>query len=507
MCEKKNNSIEKRFLKNLFSFIKEHTDKNDQYVLAISGGPDSMVLLDVFQALNKTYPIGFCVANVDHRMRNESSLEQSCLKAHCEEKGIPFFGECVEIKKLKRTLGAKTSLEQLARDERVRILKSIKTAFHAQWIVTAHHQDDLLETFFLRLLRGTGLNGIHTLNRVDGFFLRPLLDYPKESILDYAAKKGLFYFEDHTNEDIRFLRNKIRHRLIPYLKQEYGSKINQVLVRDIENLKNADKVLEKALASKMEQVTINQEVAEMNQDLILQESRAFQREFLLRIYQKWRGTPVGLTAKKLENICARLLKNGDFETTITRSIRFIRSQSKIAFENHDNKESAGRQTPMIFNESFKRKLEKKNVITVKLDGLTPDCLVTFRLLKRDQIGRFTQYTPDNEAYLDFDRLTFPLRIRMWQDGDKMKPLGMKNFKRVSRVMADSGLKKFKKRKQLIMENGKHDIIWCMGLRISEDYKITPSTDSCLKIVYLDSMKDFEGRERLFPQSIDRDEEK
>ena len=101
----------------------------------------------------------------------------------------------------------------------------------------------------------------------------------------------------------------------------------------------------------------------------------------------------------------------------------------------------------------------------------------------EQEKSFCKSAGNDNAYLDYDKVQFPLKIRLWRDGDRIKPLGMEEFKRISRLMTNAGIKKYAKRKQLILENGKHDIIWCMGLRISEDYKITPNTVRCLKIIY------------------------
>src|SRR6056297_2202883 len=144
MHEQKNTKVEKRFLENLFSFLKKNTQKDDGFVLAVSGGPDSMVLLDLFLSLNELFPIQFSIANIDHKIRKESAYEQRWLKAFCEKREINFYSEVVDIKAIKTTLGAKMSLEELARTERHRILKKIKDKCRAKWVVSAHHKDDLL---------------------------------------------------------------------------------------------------------------------------------------------------------------------------------------------------------------------------------------------------------------------------------------------------------------------------------------------------------------------------
>ncbi|MEA1883217.1 MAG: tRNA lysidine(34) synthetase TilS [Thermotogota bacterium] len=496
MQKQENNTIEERFLKNLFSFIKENTNKEDKFVLAISGGSDSMVLLDLFQVFSKKYPITFCVANVDHRIRKESSEEQLWLKKLCEEQKMPFYAESVDIIKMKRNLGAKTSLEELARDERQKMLKKIKKDYNAQWVITAHHQDDLLETFFLRLIRGTGLNGINTMNSVDGFYLRPLLSYSKEEIVAYSKEKGLFYFNDQTNDDTRFLRNKIRHRLIPYFTNEFGNEVKDVLIRDIENLKNADRALSELINKVLLKAKYSSNKVEIHQKHLQDKSPSYLRELFIRMYQKWHGSPAGLTKKKVEDICLKFLKEGDFEITISHAIRFLRSNDIVGFDKNVHYLQKSKKQQILLGEDFKKELEKKNILTLDIDLLVQRGSVCFQLLSFGNNIAFGKTLVNKCAYLDYEKIKFPLIIRFWKGGDRIKPIGMENFKRVSRLMTDARIKKYAKRKQLIMENGKHDIIWCMGLRISEDYKITSSTVRYLKVIYLDSSnKDLEGRER------------
>jgi len=496
MGKKNNNTIEERFLKNLFSFIKENTNKEDKFVLAISGGSDSMVLLDLFKTFSEKYPIQFCVANVDHRIRKESSEEQQWLKKYCEERKIPFYAETVDIKEMKRNLGAKTSLEELAREERQKKLKKIKNDYNAQWVITAHQQDDLLETFFLRLIRGTGLNGINTLNSVDGFYLRPLLVYSKEEIMVYSEEKDLFYFKDQTNDDTRFQRNKIRHHLIPYFTKEFGREVKEVLVRDLENLKNADRALSELIDQDLQKAKFSPNSCEINQKHLRHKSLSYLRELLIRMYQKWHSSPKGLTKKKVDDICLKLLEKGDFEITISHAIRFLRSNDMVGFDKNKAYLQKSKKQKILLGEDFKKELEKKNVITLDIDFFVRGKSLRFQLLSFENDVAFKQILGNKDTYLDYEKIEFPLILRFWNEGDRIKPLGMKNFKRVSRLMTDARIKKYAKRKQLIMENGKHDIIWCMGLRISEDYKITSSTVRYLKVVYLDSNNnDLEGRER------------
>ncbi len=508
MDEQKNTRKEKRFLEDLFSFIKENTKKEDKFVLAISGGADSMVLLDLFLTLSQKNPISFCVANLDHKIRKESANEQQWLSSFCAEKGIRFYGQRADIKALKSSMGATASLEELARNERYRLFKKIKQEFQAKWVVTAHHKDDLLETFFLRLLRGTGLNGINTLNKVDRSFLRPLLGYFKEELLNYAKERNLFYFEDYSNKDTQFLRNRIRHKMIPFLLKEFGESVKEILVRDIDNLKNADRVVTEIVNKDIQKARFTNDSVTISQHFLKDKSQSYLYEFLIRLYQKWNRTPSGLTGVKLDNICRRVMETGDFEITISDDIRFLRSNKIIGFDRRVQKKEKREKKIIMLGEQLQKKLEANNVITLGLNLFDSGKSVKLMLQTGSFKKNFKPTEASHTAFIDYDLIQFPLCIRLWNEGDRIKPLGMSCYKRVSRLMTDEGIKKYNKRRQLILENGKHDIIWCMGIRISEDYKITPSTVRCLKIIYIDSNEqDIEGRERCIPQRFAKDEEK
>ncbi len=507
MNEQTNTNLEKRFSENLFSFIKEHTFQSDKFVLAISGGMDSMVLLNLFLTLREQMSLSFCVANVNHGIRPESVQEQEWLKAFCEKKDVLFFSATIDVKMLKQQAGAKRSLEQVAREERLQALQNIKKAYQGNWVVTAHHRDDLLETFLLRLLRGTGLNGINTLNAVQGIYLRPLLEFYKVQLRTYAQANNLFYFEDLTNKDTRFLRNKIRHLLIPLLEKEFDRGVKEVLVRDMENLKQADQIISEMMEKDMQQAFFSEHSCGISNYHVLNRSQAYLHEFLLRFYQKWHHSPIGLTSDKLHQISKRLKIPGDFEITITKDICFSYSNERLGFVRQMKLSEEPEKKSLVLNDHFKKKLEKKNVITVNLDQLIPGMSLVFNLC-RDAISDIPKKNlSEMMAFVDYDRLSFPLIIRFWQAGDRIKPLGMKESKRVSRLMTNMGIKKHQKRNQLILENGKHDIIWCMGMRLSEDFKITQMTKSYLRIDFQTLNKeDFEGRERCIPQSIAKDKE-
>lgn len=176
------------------------------YIVAVSGGVDSVVLLDMLMKLHASSSIQFIVAHFDHGIRSDSSEDSRFVSELAKKYKVPFETERVE-------LGASAS-EAYAREARYSFLKRVQEKHHAGAIITAHHQDDLLETSIINMLRGTGHRGLHSLKSHEQL-IRPLLHLKKVDVYEYAKKNNLNWREDSTNTDTSFLRNKIRHDVIP----------------------------------------------------------------------------------------------------------------------------------------------------------------------------------------------------------------------------------------------------------------------------------------------------
>jgi tRNA(Ile)-lysidine synthase len=474
-----NRKILERFEMNLSSFINRYNKQQTVFLLAVSGGMDSMVLLDLFETLKEKADIKFAVANLDHCIRKASEHEQSWLKTYCGKKEIPFFGKKVDVPFLKDKAGAQQSVEQIAREQRYIFLNEAKERVDADWILTAHHKDDLLETFLIRLLRGTGINGLNILNKVASPFMRPLIDFWKEEITAYCHERELHYFEDESNRDNQYMRNRIRNRLIPFLSSEFDVSVKEVLIRDLYNFKNSASVIDDYLAPRMEQCVFSEKRVAIKEMFMNGETDAYAGELLVRVYQRWNGSPVGLSGKKIGDILDRMKKNGDFEITISHGIKFSRSGNTCLFEKREKTISSGENTIIEFDLNFKKNLLEKNVINFNLDQFDLNKTVRFELIETVDFDEADKTT----VFVDFCKLKFPLKLRYWKEGDKFKPLGMKNSKRISRFFTDQGIKRIQKRKQLILDDVKHDIICCIGLRCSEDYKVSGNTEKILKIEY------------------------
>lgn len=190
-------------------------------LMAISGGPDSLALLHAAIPLKRDFEMG--VVHVDHGWRKESRQEALHLKRLSEDLGFPFYLKVLDLN------GFKGNLELKSREERYRFFEEICQKYGYEVVLLAHHRDDQAETILKRILEGASLPALSGMKKNNRRFIRPFLDFTKEELI--KSLKGAFYFEDPTNQDVKFLRAKMRQEILPYLEAEFGKKITKPLVR------------------------------------------------------------------------------------------------------------------------------------------------------------------------------------------------------------------------------------------------------------------------------------
>lgn len=210
--------------------------KEGSYVLAVSGGVDSVALLDM---LRREPGLRLVVAHFDHGIREDSHLDRSHVQGLAKQYGLPFVFD-------EGRLGPAAS-EATARDARYAFLRRVRDMVNAQAIITAHHQDDLLETAIINMLRGTGRKGLTSLaSRND--VVRPLLKVPKSYLIAYAQDQGLAWRDDPTNQDVTYLRNHVRHNIMTKFDAEARAKMLGLL----EQLESTNRALDEALSGELE---------------------------------------------------------------------------------------------------------------------------------------------------------------------------------------------------------------------------------------------------------------
>ncbi len=215
-------------IKNAFKILNQYIQKDENVLIAVSGGVDSMVLLDVSRQYFDKQNI--FVVSVDHSVRENSFEDINLVKAYCNKYGLSFFTEKLLWKDDEK------QTEEVMRLKRYNILQEYTEKFKSKFILTAHHLDDRFETFLFRLVRGAGLNGLLSPKYKENNILRPLLDIRKKDIIEYALESKVSWNEDITNNDTRYARNNIRHNVIENLEKIHPTAVKnfQTLIHDLE---------------------------------------------------------------------------------------------------------------------------------------------------------------------------------------------------------------------------------------------------------------------------------
>ncbi|KAA6301866.1 MAG: tRNA(Ile)-lysidine synthase [Candidatus Ordinivivax streblomastigis] len=410
-------------------------------IVGLSGGADSVVLLYALQRLGYS-----CVAaHCDFHLRGEESFR--------DEQSACTFAASLQIPFLKTdfdTLGAAhqraISIEMAARDLRYEWFEHIRQEQQADVIAVAHHRDDSIETMLLNLIRGTGIKGLGGIKPKNGRIIRPLLGVSKQEIMHFAQENALPFVTDSSNLQEDFTRNKIRLSLIPLL-QSINPSIEESLVQTMAYLNEAGKIYDRHI-----------------------------QEAIPAVFDEESGRihiPLLKTFPSPESILFELLKNYGFESERIGDIAHaIDSQSGKEFYSEHYRLVKDRDAFLLSVRTINhepttyllspttREIQQPLKLRMRLEEITSD----FQIKKENAV-----------AYLDADILQFPFIVRKWKQGDKFVPFGMTHFKKLSDYFNDHKFSKPEKEDAWLLCSGNGDILWVIGHRTDNRYRITERT--------------------------------
>lgn len=415
--------------------------KSEKILLALSGGVDSMVLAELLWREGYSMALAHCNF---HLRGEESDGDEAFVRGFAEAKGVTIYVEHFDTTNYARQHGI--SIEMAARELRYKWFDTLRVNYGYDKIALAHHSDDQLETFFINLLRSSGLQGLKGMPQRTAYLVRPLLSFSRRDIEDYARDNGIQWREDHTNKQSLFLRNKIRNELLP-LVEHIAPMARQCMQRSIGFL-NEENNLYRALLSK--------ELARIVHD---------------------EGGKASVRKDDFEEPTARQLifewlRDYGFNTDQCYSIYEARKKGPgICFYSESHCLSIERETLELF-ELFNRD-DVEPIIYPDTTMVTLPMPISF--VKSEVEGKLKIQKSLKIATLDFDRLRFPLRLRRWKQGDKFQPLGMKGKKLLSDFFVNQKFTAFDKREALLLVDSDDVIVWVVGHRIDDRFKVTQDT--------------------------------
>lgn len=418
-------------------------------LLAVSGGVDSVSLVDLCLKLN----LNFGVAHCNFSLRDaESDGDQEFVKSLASDLDLPFYTISYNTKEMAEELGI--SIQMAARKLRYDWFEEIALANGYAHIVTAHHLDDQIETFFINLIRGTGLSGLHGIPVKKGRIVRPLLFATSQQIRNYAAESKLKWREDSSNLTDKYLRNKIRHQIIPILI-ELNPAFRETMSETFYRLKEVNAIFK-------------QKIEDGRADLI--EETETETRILLSWLDEFGEHSTWLY---------ELLKPFGFNFTVIKEIvQSLHGQSGKIFLSSTHRLVKDREH-LIITPLERKEVKDKQQYLIHADTRS---IVSPLQLKFDIINneKLTIIKESNHALIDFDKLAFPLVLRKWHPGDRFIPLGMKNFKKLSDFFINEKMSLSEKENTWLLLSG-YEIVWISGRRIDNRFKINKQTKTVLHI--------------------------
>jgi tRNA(Ile)-lysidine synthase len=409
--------------------------REDKLILGISGGADSVCLMHVFLELGYSFELAHCNFNL---RGEESDADEYFVKDLAKEHQLK-----IHVKQFDTLVYAaenKISTQMAARDLRYAWFEKLRIKSSAKYLAIAHHANDDVETFFINLVRGSGLKGFLGIKEKNNAIVRPLLLVSRLEIEQYLKDRGLVFREDSSNASVKYLRNKIRHELIPLLAQMNPS-IQQTVKDEMRILEGVAQIY----ASKVEEV---------RKDLTQEKNGIVQLEISAL-----------LALNPLHSYLYELLSAYGFYAVEAIS-KALQGQSGKQFFSSTHQLVVDRENIFI---SLLNKENEVFEITEKTISLVYPLEINFKFMTDKTI-----IYDNNIAQLDIEKLKFPLTLRKWKQGDKFMPLGMKKFKKLSDFFIDSKFSIIDKQEQWLLCSGV-DIVWVLGCRIDERYKLESNT--------------------------------
>jgi tRNA(Ile)-lysidine synthase len=424
-------------------YISQHqlfSDK-DKVLLAVSGGKDSVLMAHLFKLLGQPFGIAHCNFNLraEESLRDEHFVRLLAANLDVDLHITHFDTQAYSLEH-------QVSTQMAARTLRYEWFETIRQEANYEFIALAQHQDDALETVLLNLTRGTGIAGLHGILPKRGHLIRPMLFLSRQEIDQIVAGQELAFVEDSSNSSTKYARNRLRLKVIPELKA-LNPNLEQTFVQNIQRFAETEQVLQKVVADLRLSLMM---CCEGIYYLSLEDIEQLQPKRLL-MFELLR--PFQASEFLVEEILQAMYKQSG-TSFFSHSHRFTIDRGKLMI------------TPATTETAEKMQLIHPGDNRIVWDG--QELLIT----NSDDVGHESL---SGKAYVDADKLMFPLILRTRQSGDRFRPLGMKGLKKLSDFFIDEKVPLVLKDQVPILLNGNGEIIWIGGLRQDDRYKITSST--------------------------------
>lgn len=449
-------------------------EKGDSVLVALSGGPDSVCLLHILYSLSKNMNISLYAAHVNHCLRGEEAIEDEKYSEElCGSLNIPFYCKRVDIKAVSKERGVST--EVAGRDERYKFFDELKEKLSINKIAIAHNANDQAETLIMRIIRGTGLEGLVGIKPIrDSVYIRPILCLTRKEIEQYCDGENLNPRIDQTNYEEIYSRNKIRLRAIPFIEENFNKDIVSTLNRLAYMCNIDNEFIESKVDEKYEEFCKDEGEYFYISKGGFNESESLVTRIIRRALMNFSGTQYNFEMKHIYDIISLQKGKSGKNIDLPNGVRAINVYGNVKLEKVKAKIDLKIMDQYIFNisEVPKKFINKE----IKLEHFGYD--MNFEIIKLEKKINFS-----NEQlvkYFDYDKIKEKIIIRSRADGDKIIPLGMSGRKKVKDIFINEKIPKdIRDRTPIVTFDD--EIAWVVGVKVGDIFKVTKDTKNILKI--------------------------
>lgn len=456
--------------------------KGDRIVVAVSGGIDSIALLHALTGLAAEYRLFIVVAHLNHCLRGrESDRDEVFVKRFAEKLGVKFICKRIDTRLL---LKKGDSLQDIAREARYSFFDRIAKRYKADRIATGHNMDDQAETVLMKFMKGAGLGGLCGIPKVKGKYIRPLINITRKEIEEYAEACRLKFVKDSSNKSAKYLRNRIRLKLIPIL-EEYNpslkkdlARLSRILERDDLYLKDKAEGAYKTIVMRRDGYVVSMYLKRLNRL-----HGAIKARIFFMAVEELLGSSKGFYSYHVEDFL-RLLRSDAPNLSINLPGRLM-VYKEYDIVSIEKRQKAGNRRLKKEQEIFFEKILRINGKTsvVADNGFE---IAEFKSKIHNhkpalsEAGRISHAAHQNVAIFDYDKLKFPLMVRNFRPGDRFAPLCMNGHKKVKRLFQEKRISRRRRDLIPIVVSG-DEIIWVAGIRQADYGKIDSNTKRVFKI--------------------------
>lgn len=499
-----------RFVQQMHRFILQHTmiENGETVLVAVSGGADSLALLYGLHALRTQLNCRFHVAHLNHCLRADADADAEFVRQHAARLELPFTGRTVELPRLIKQW--KLSVEAAGRKARYQFYENVAKEIGATKVALGHHKDDTAETVLMNLLRGAGTTGLKGLApiragqshlgnpQVTPLIIRPLVGFTRQEIEAFLASMRLVPRQDSTNTDKRYLRNRIRHELVPLLERNYNPNIKTGLCRTAEVLGAESEYLDTVVRAAFEAcrlrqrrkksgalglrptVPVNRETEVdgfsptasvhlvLDRGVFLQYHIALQRRILRHSISNMLGQVSDFYFAHYQAILNLITEDApNAVLTLQNGLQFRRAYQQLIFERKLVEIGDFAYPLVVPGKTFISALNAE--ITANLGDILPDDGIPF---------------PDGmfEAVFAYDAIALPMTVRNRRQGDLFQPYGMQGTKKIKDFLIDAKVPRYERNSIPMLVHG-DEILWLIGYTTNERFKIQPQTRRYLHLHY------------------------